>query len=89
MRSERLTILVTPDEKAAMSKVAAGFKMSLGELLRYGFELAQEMGSPADLEAFAKSVAADMQRASARLDEINALFEDDLRARHSRSVAAE
>lgn len=89
MRSERLTILVTPDEKAAMTKMADRLKMSVGELLRYGFELAQEIGSPADLEALAAHVSRDMDRTARLLDEANAALEETLRTTRGHSLAAE
>ncbi|MCC6472840.1 MAG: hypothetical protein IT514_03750 [Burkholderiales bacterium] len=59
MRTERLVILVTPEEKRALAERAKAFDVSVGELLRRS---AREPGSGADEPTLA-ALAAELRRA--------------------------
>ena len=69
MRTERLTILVSPEEKAAITARARELGMSVGETLRFAFQAAGQ-ASPDDafLEAFVADVEQTMEQTQARID---------------------
>ena len=69
MRTERLTILVSPEEKAAITARARELGLSAGETLRLAFQAAgQTPMDDAFLEAFVADVEKTMEQTQARID---------------------
>ncbi|MGE5567167.1 MAG: hypothetical protein ACM3YN_13565 [Parcubacteria group bacterium] len=91
MKTERLTILVTPEEKAAMTARAAEMHVSTSEMLRLAFDAFEEPTNQQLLDALGKELQAAAARAHTRLDEANRTVEQvlgELRAsRQSRAAA--
>jgi hypothetical protein len=71
MLSERLTILVSPEEKAAIVARASELGLSAGETLRLAFRTFGRL-SPDDavLEAFAADVETTLAETEARIDAV-------------------
>ena len=70
MRTERLTILVSPQEKAAIAARAKELGLSVGETLRFAFQAAgQTSVDDAFLEAFMADVERTMEATQVRIDE--------------------
>ena len=92
MRKERLTILVSADEKAAITARARELGFSVGETLRLAFQAAGH--APLDdafLDAFAADVEQTMTQAEARIDAALASAEGvlaELRASRRPATAA-
>lgn len=77
MRSERLTILVTPEEKRRLTALAKRRHVSVGELVRSAVNVTRERTSPMSaptaeqirvLEQAADAAVAALQRAGRALD---------------------
>lgn len=69
MRTERLTILVSPEEKAAITARARELGLSVGETLRFAFQAAGHTSADdAVLEAFVADIERTMEQTQARID---------------------
>lgn len=91
MKTERLTILVTPQEKAAMTAKAAAMNVSTSEMLRLAFDAFEEPANQQLLSALADQLQRAVAAAHARLDEANATVEGvlaELRAGREARAAA-
>lgn len=75
MKSERLTILVTPQEKAAMTAKAAAMNVSTSEMLRLAFDAFEEPANQQLLAAMASQLERAVAGAHTRLDEANKTVE--------------
>ena len=70
MKSERITILVTPDEKASINRRAAAMNIPAGELLRRAvadYEPDDEQNAE-QLELLARQLAVAVTNTEAKLD---------------------
>ena len=92
MRTERLTILVSPEEKAAIKARARELGLSVGETLRFAFQAAGQTSlDDAFLEAFVADVERTMEQTQARIDATLASTEAviaELRASRTPAMAA-
>ena len=89
MTTERLTILVTPQEKAAMTAKAAEMHVSTSEMLRLAFDAFEEPENQALLNALADELERAVKRMGESLDAASREVEETLRVtRANRSQAA-
>ena len=89
MKTERLTILVTPQEKAAMTAKAAEMHVSTSEMLRLAFDAFEEPENQALLNALADELERAVKRMGESLDAASREVEETLRVtRANRSQAA-
>ncbi len=92
MRTQRLTILVSEEEKRLMTEKARGLGMSVGEMLRFAYR--SFGGASFDdvfLEGLAEKVEESMAEAEANIDRALASAERtlaELRATHDLAKAA-
>lgn len=72
MRSQRVTILLTPQEKAAVTAKAARLKVTTSELLRLAFDAFDEVDERALLDALADELEQSVARARTSLRDARA-----------------
>jgi predicted ATPase len=89
MRSQRVTILLTPQEKAAVTAKAAKLKVTTSELLRLAFDAFDEAEDRALLDGIADQLELSVSRARTSLSEARSELSATLReARQGRRRAA-
>lgn len=88
MKSERLTILVTPEEKAAMNAKAAEMHVSTSEMLRLAFDAFEEPENQALLSALADELERAVKRMSESLDAASREVEETLKVTRARRSEA-
>jgi len=78
MRTARTTVLMTPDEKAAIEKRAASMGVSSGEYIRLAVDNFEKISpeQEAELEALAKEVNAVIPKMAAMLDSMSRTLQE-------------
>jgi len=78
MRTARATVLMTPDEKAAIEKRAASMGVSSGEYIRLAVDNFEKVSpeQEAELEALAKEVNAVIPKMAAMLDSMSRTLQE-------------
>lgn len=76
MRSERVTVLLSPEEKARLAQRAASLQIPIGELMRRAVAGYDPEADTAELEALADELERAVDAAEASLDKALAKLDE-------------
>lgn len=87
MRTERITILATPEQKAAMNAKARELGMTVSEMLRFAFDSLDPLETQL-VEGLAREIDRAVTRAREAVADAHREVEETLRMTRSQEAAA-